>query len=309
MWAGLHLIFVNGFERVILIFSGKNQRYQRQPSKLVSRLESRNRLWIVATTPVFSEIVCLFFYQNGLLFVKTGKKSGLCQQIEKMLNVKNKLIFGAVSSIFAIGLLHFSCKSEYVQPVEPVCFESEVLPIFQANCTQSGCHNAFDKEKGYDLSSYNGIVEDGIEPGDYRKSKMYQVLVKLGGEEAMPPKPYERLSDDQITTIALWIEEGANNTTGCLSTSCDTLSAQTFSGSVFPILQLNCNGCHGGSAPQGDVDLTTWAKVKPYATSGSLVGSISHEDGWSEMPKSANKMSDCNIAKIRKWVEAGALNN
>lgn len=218
------------------------------------------------------------------------------------------MIFGAVGSILVAGLLLFSCKSEFIQPA-PVCFESEVLPIFQSNCTQSGCHNSIDKEKGLDLSNYAGIVDDGIEPGDYKNSKIYEALVKSGGDEAMPPLPYERLTEAQITTIAIWIEEGAQNTTACGSTTCDTSAVQTFSGAVFPIIELTCNGCHAGSAPQGDIDLSSWAKVNALATSGVLVGAISHESGFSAMPKNATKLSDCNIAKIRKWVDAGALNN
>ena len=146
-------------------------------------------------------------------------------------------------------------------------------------------------------------------PGDYKNSKIYEVLVKPGGEEAMPPSPYNRLSDEQITTIALWIEQGAKNTTNCNNSSaCDT-TAVTFSGAVQPILQTYCTGCHGGSAPEAGVNLSTYAGVKATATSGSLVGVIEHRSGFSPMPKNGNTLSACHIAKINKWVALGAKND
>lgn len=211
----------------------------------------------------------------------------------------------AIAALLAFA--QFGCTHEQLEDPNGVCFEEEVLPIFVSNCTQSGCHNSQSKEHGYDLTSYQSIIKKGIKPGNFRNSEMYEVLVKTIGEEAMPPKPYNRLTDEQITTIALWIEEGAKNTT-CASTSCDT-SAVTFSGTVLPILKNNCNGCHGGSAPSADIDLTTFAKVKPTVTNGTLLGSIQHANGYSPMPQNGNKLSSCNISKIQAWVNAGAKND
>lgn len=198
------------------------------------------------------------------------------------------------------------CTHEYLENVNPVCFESEVLPIFQSNCTQSGCHNATDREKGYDLSNYEGIVKKGIKPGNYQSSEMYRVLVS--SIERMPKSPYNRLTDNQIEIIALWIEQGAQNTTNCASVSCDTTNV-TFSGSVKPVLDTYCNGCHSGSAPSGDIDLTSWDKVMPSVNNGSLVGSVEYASGFSPMPDGGDQLSSCNIAIIKKWVALGAKND
>ena len=35
-----------------------------------------------------------------------------------------------------------------------------------------------------------------------------------------------------------------------------------------------------------------------------LVGVITHAAGFDPMPKNGNKLSDCSIAKISKWVSA-----
>lgn len=207
-----------------------------------------------------------------------------------------------------LPLLPIACTREYVEDLRGVCFERDVLPVFQSNCTQSGCHNSQDREAGYDLTSYDNIVSHGIVPGDYKASKIYKVLVLPGGDEAMPQSPYSRLSDEQITNIALWIDEGAPNSTCNDNTVCDTNDV-SFSQSVMPILQTYCNGCHGGSSPQGGVNYNNYNGVKTTATSGKLLGSVQHLSGYSPMPQNANKLSACNIAIIKAWVDAGAPNN
>ncbi len=217
--------------------------------------------------------------------------------------------FAVVLLAISIPIILSNCTQEYVEDVNGVCFEQAVLPIFQANCALSGCHNAIDREKGYDLSNYAGIIAQGVVAGDYKNSKIYEVLVKPGGGKIMPPSPYNRLPDEQITTIALWIEQGAKNTAGCGNTiTCDTANV-TFSGSVKPILQTNCTVCHSGNPPQGGIDLSNHAGVKAMATGGTLVGAIEHRSGFSPMPKGGNKLPACDIAKIKKWVALGAKND
>lgn len=207
----------------------------------------------------------------------------------------------------ALAVLAIGCTSEYIQQINPVCFERDVLPIFQSNCTQSGCHNTQDRTKGFDYSTYEGISKAVI-PGDYRNSKTYQVLILTSGGEAMPPQPYNRLTDAQITTIASWIEEGANKTTCSDQGNCDVTNP-SYSGTVKPILDTYCSGCHSGSSPQGNVDYNQYNGVKATVTNGRLLGAIDHASGFSAMPKNSNKLSACNILKIRAWIDAGALNN
>ena len=211
---------------------------------------------------------------------------------------------------WAMPLLCFTsvtCTREYVEDLRGVCFDRDVLPIFQSNCTQSGCHNSQDREEGYDLTSYENIVSHGIAPGDYKGSKIYQALVNIG-EARMPQSPYNRLTDAQITTIALWIKEGAQHTTCSDSTNCNTSDAK-FSTAVSPILQTYCNGCHGGSSPLGNVDYNTYAGVKATVGNGKRMGSIRDQSGDSAMPRDAASLSDCKISIIQAWIDAGALNN
>ena len=212
------------------------------------------------------------------------------------------------TALLGLVCIAFSCKNEYVQS-DPVCFERDVYPIIVSNCTQSGCHNAVDREKGRDYSTYEGILRD-VRKGNYQASKLYTVLVKSSGEEAMPPKPYSQLSDEQILTIATWIEEGAGNDTCVNTITCDTIGAISYTTQIRPILTNWCNSCHAGTAPNGGgISLSSHAGVKAAALDGSLLGSVKQESGYSAMPQTGNKLSNCDIAKIQKWVDAGAPSN
>jgi mono/diheme cytochrome c family protein len=210
--------------------------------------------------------------------------------------------------VVTLVILSFAtCKNEYVQE-DPVCFETEVMPIIIANCAGSGCHNAVDREEDRDYTTYEGIMRD-VTPGDYRGSELYSVIARnFAG--VMPPKPNNRLSDDQIRTIATWIAEGATNDSCTATVNCDTAGVVSYTAQVKPILNTWCNSCHAGAAQLGGgISLSTHAGVKVTADNGSLVGSIQHAVGFSQMPKGAGKLSNCQIATIKKWVDNGALNN
>ncbi|MCB9333487.1 MAG: hypothetical protein H6574_20705 [Lewinellaceae bacterium] len=218
--------------------------------------------------------------------------------------MNTKRLYWWLIPLFGLGAL--TCTREYIDDLQGVCFERDVLPIFQSNCTQSGCHNSQDRESGYDLSSYNGIMAGGITPGNYKASKIYKVLVAPLGR--MPQSPFSRLTDEQITTIAVWIEDGALNEVCPIDTSCN-VTGVSFSGSVRPILQLYCNGCHSGSNPEGGINYSTYNGVKANVDNGSLLGSIQHLSAYVAMPKNANKLSPCNINIIKAWIDSGAPNN
>lgn len=94
---------------------------------------------------------------------------------------------------------------------------------------------------------------------------------------------------------------------------CDTTNV-TFSGTVFPIINSICFGCHSGTAPQGNILLEDYATISsqaqiPAGQYGSLYGAISHNPGNSPMPKNSTPLTDCNIRKIKKWIDDGTPNN
>ncbi len=91
--------------------------------------------------------------------------------------------------------------------------------------------------------------------------------------------------------------------------TCD-VAGVTYASTVAPILQSNgCISCHSGAAPSGNISLQTHASVRAVAINGKLYGAISHTAGFSPMPKGGSRMSDCNILKIKAWIDAGSINN
>lgn len=90
---------------------------------------------------------------------------------------------------------------------------------------------------------------------------------------------------------------------------CDTTTV-SYAADVQPILTAKCNtaGCHDATA-SGGYTLTTHAGAQTAAGSGKLLGSINWTAGFSAMPKNLPKLSDCEINKITRWVNQGALNN
>ncbi len=85
---------------------------------------------------------------------------------------------------------------------------------------------------------------------------------------------------------------------------CET-SNVTYSNTVKPIIANNCVVCHS-AAPMNLGDVAT---LQGVANSGKLYKVITHADGVPAMPKNMPKLSDCDIAKIKAWVDAGAQNN
>lgn len=187
-----------------------------------------------------------------------------------------------------------------------VCFQSEVLPLFQSNCAKSGCHDAISRQKGYVLDTYANIIKDGIVPGRATNSDIYKVLFETGNKK-MPPSPNADLTSAQKAIIGKWINEGAKNTINCGS-ACDTTQFK-YAANISPILASNCVGCHGGTTPSAGITLNTYMGVRAQAINGRLYGAVTHSPGYSPMPKNAAKLTECQLTQIKKWIDVGALNN
>ncbi len=190
-----------------------------------------------------------------------------------------------------------------------IYFEKDVLPIIASSCAKSGCHDVISHQEGVVLNNYTNIMNTGdIKPGDPEDSKLYEYITEDDEDKRMPPPPNQRLTSAQISVIRKWIEQGAQNLTCNEGTVCDD-SNVTFSGTVAPILNKSCIGCHNPNFVSGGIILTTHGGASAVANSGRLYGAISHASGFSPMPKSGNKLNACNIKLIKKWIDNGAPNN
>ena len=91
---------------------------------------------------------------------------------------------------------------------------------------------------------------------------------------------------------------------------CNDSAPPTYAAVVAPILDARCQGCHGAAFQTrgGGTDLSTYQALTRLPAN-VLLGTIRHEAGFSAMPKGGAKLSDCDIARIQGWVDAGRLNN
>ena len=191
-----------------------------------------------------------------------------------------------------------------------IYFERDVLPLLQSNCAFSGCHDAASAEDGVILISYETVMATAdVERFNLEDSEIYEVLVHSDPDERMPPTPRMPLPADQIQLIAEWILQGAENLS-CddNGTSCDTAQV-SFSSFVKPLLDGTCVGCHSGNSPSGGVGLDSHARVAVVAENGKLFGAINHDNGFKAMPQGGSKLPQCDINKIKAWIDAGAINN
>jgi hypothetical protein len=189
---------------------------------------------------------------------------------------------------------------------DSVCFENEIQPILNSYCAKSGCHDAITHEEGYNLSDFSDVMSL-VKPGNPGNSKLIEVMKKTD-EDKMPPPGNAAPTADQIALIEQWITEGAQTGIDCNVGGCDTTNV-TFSGTIVPLLQSNCYGCHSSPGTGGGIILTSYSDVLTVVNNGKLWGAVNFNQGFIGMPYNGSKMSDCNIAKIRIWIEAGALEN
>jgi uncharacterized membrane protein len=183
------------------------------------------------------------------------------------------------------------------------CFSKDILPILTANCATSGCHDASSAREGIILSNYSGTMQI-VSAGNVQGSLLYNIISRTD-EDRMPPLPRSALSKTNIDSIAAWISYGALNQT--CQDNCDTTKF-TFATIVNPIISNNCSSCHNDNYKSGSISLSNYTNIAAIAQNGKLVGTITHSSGYPLMPQ-GNKMNDCNIIKIQKWVKSGYPNN
>jgi hypothetical protein len=185
-----------------------------------------------------------------------------------------------------------------------ISFEHQVLPVLVSNCAMSGCHDEITREDGVVLTNYENVMKD-VTPYSVNGSELYKSMIT--NNDIMPPPPADPMQEAQLKIIRDWINQGAMNTT-CL-TDCDSTQDATFAAVVYPIIETACVGCHNDNLAEGGVKLNVYAAVKASVDNGGFMGTIEHEVGYSPMPPSGVKLSDCQISLLNKWITNGALDN
>jgi len=105
-----------------------------------------------------------------------------------------------------------------------------------------------------------------------------------------------------IDTIAIYVTR--------FTDTCD-FSNVTYSGTIEPLMQEQCTGCHSQQSyvkSGGGVILETYEDVKRYALDGRLVATMDYSSPY-KMPKNSLKLPYCSIEAVRVWVKKGAPND
>lgn len=205
------------------------------------------------------------------------------------------ILFGAISVMLS------SCyhEPELLPNLPDVCFKSEVLPVIQSSCAKPGCHDGGEEFYLGDHSS----ISSKVTIGKPMASELHKVIAANHNSYLiMPPKPNEPLTSKQIDNISLWILQGARNTS--CDEVCDSVNV-TFAADILPMIENYCKGCHSGSQPEGGISLTDHGTIKAVVEGGSLMGAVRWEIGYTKMPQNSDKLSECNIAMLQKWIDLG----
>lgn len=101
----------------------------------------------------------------------------------------------------------------------------------------------------------------------------------------------------------------------------NTSTGPSYSKDVLPILQANCFSCHQGSKRMGGYSLGDFDAMLRGGESGSraivpgrssesqLIREIVPVNGRADMPKKARPLSNSEIDIIKRWIDAGAIND
>jgi len=212
-----------------------------------------------------------------------------------------------------------------VTTLDQVCFERDVLPIFQNSCATTGCHSAGRGRGGYDFSNYASIMK-AITPFNSQGSKAYQAITGKAFVQLMPPKGV--VSENDRILIRVWIDQGAKNTTcGTTASTTDTTKVvQTppvsvssspqvcFERDLLPVLVSSCaiSGCHDQTTHRSGYNITSYSSVMTNLvvagnpTSSRLYSVIK---GNSMPPKPYAALSQAVKDSLFNWIKNGARND
>lgn len=225
------------------------------------------------------------------------------------------LILALFPAVLITVSLFFSCRHETdgLDELPKICFQTQVLPIFQSSCGISGCHDESTAEAGYVLRDYAGIMK-GVNAGNPDKSEVYSVLINLWSDEMMPPN--QPLSIENRSIIRLWIEQGAKNNS-CNDTSGTPAKRACFERDILPVLQSSCalSGCHDQATAEEGYNYTSYASTmnkgvnEGNPNSSKLYEVLVEDNPEDRMPPTPyNRLPQAQIDSIYNWISYGALN-
>lgn len=216
----------------------------------------------------------------------------------------------------------------------PVSFEKHVAPIINDNCVR--CHGANNPRGRLRLDTFNNMVKGGANKpllvvGNPRNSLIMGRVAAQGA--AMMPKGGERLSDDDINTLAKWIASGAafdgENMDAPIGDSlvekkppvkvvrADGTETVSFKDDIAPWVVTVCLGCHGARNPRGGYQMTTFEQLLTDGDTGStivpgkpdesyIVDLVLRQDPIKMPAGNQTRIKRSQAMALEKWIAEGA---
>ena len=214
----------------------------------------------------------------------------------------------------SLGSMLAILAGSHILGESPVDFEKDVQPVLQEKCL--ACHTTAAPQSGLVMESVEAMLKGGeksgpsILAGDSAGSPLVRHL--RGELEPQMPVGGDPLPEAQIALIARWIDQMAPPATRDGATQ--TASSHDFETHVKPLLEQNCQGCHGSQTHQsGLVVETVTALLKGGAIQGpAIVAGNSQESPLIQrlrgtrsprMPMNGQPLSEEQIDRIAGWID------
>ena len=119
-------------------------------------------------------------------------------------------LVGSMILMFSLSSCYYDLELEEDVPIDfQVNFQNDIIPIFKANCSVTGCHVSGSVSP--DLSpanAFNSLMSNGlINTNDPSSSELY---LWVSGQKSTP-MPVGGVDPTIKATILAWIEQGALN--------------------------------------------------------------------------------------------------
>ncbi|SFQ23728.1 c-type cytochrome [Hymenobacter arizonensis] len=114
-----------------------------------------------------------------------------------------------------------------------------------------------------------------------------------------------------LGALAGLLAQGCTYAQGPPPGPCNDAAAPTYAAVIAPLVAAQCLECHGAAvnATQGGgLDFSTYRGFTNQSAA-YLMSSVRHEPGAAAMPKGRAQLSDCDIARLQAWIDAGWPNN
>ena len=239
-----------------------------------------------------------------------------CSSVPRRLIIRSFLLVATTFPLLAQAASQASASQATAKVLR---FESDVLPVFRANCL--ACHGDAQRQKGLDLRTRDSILKGGasgqvILPGSGAQSLLFQKIssgaMPLGGK---------KLTDAEIDTVRRWIDSGALKEDEDPELARKKLQQPQLTDreTLVTILHVKCLICHGKEDKEGGLDLRTRASLLKGGKSGPAIVLGKPEESLlikriadgHPSPAMQNEyfvrpVTSDEVDKLRQWIAAGA---